>query len=61
MESVYQKCMVIELESMSLNIESEVELPIVYRGQKITDLGFRVDLLIESEIIVELKSVEVIK
>ena len=61
LESVYQNCMVIELGNMRVNVESEVELPIVYRDQKITDLGFRLDLLVESAIIVELKSVEEIK
>ena len=61
LESVYKNCMVIELGNMDVNVESEVELPIVYRDQKITDLGFRLDLLVESQIIVELKSVEKIK
>lgn len=61
LESVYQKCMVIELNRMGIRVESEVELPIFYRDQKITDLGFRIDLLVESVIIVELKSVEAVK
>jgi len=61
LESVYQKCMVIELERMGMRVESEVELPIFYRDQKITDLGFRIDLVVESVIIVELKSVETVK
>ena len=61
LESVYQKCMVIELERMGMRVKSEVELPIFYRDQKITDLGFRIDLLVESVIIVELKSVETVK
>ena len=46
---------------MRVNVEPEVELPIVYRDQKIADLGFRLDLLVESAVIVELKSVETIK
>jgi GxxExxY protein len=58
LESVYQRCMVIELESLNLAVESEVDLPVFYRDQKITDLGFRLDLLVESSVIVELKSVE---
>ena len=61
LESVYQKCMVIELERMGMRVESEVELPIFYCDQKITDLGFRIDLLVESVIIVGLKSVETVK
>jgi GxxExxY protein len=61
LESVYQKCMVIELEEMGLKVEVEVELPVSYRGRNITDLGFRLDLLVESAVVVELKSVEEIK
>jgi GxxExxY protein len=61
LESVYQKCMVIELEGMGLKVEPEVEIPISYRDHRITELGFRIDLLVESAVIVELKSVEEIK
>ncbi len=61
LESVYQKCLEIELTKMGLHIESEVDLPITYQGQKIDALGFRIDLLVESDVIVELKSVEAIK
>jgi len=61
LESVYQLCMVIELGRMEVKVKSEVEIPIFYFGQKITDLGFRIDLLVESVIIVELKSVETVK
>ena len=61
LESVYQKCMAIELPNMDLNVETEVEIPVVYCGKKITDFGFRIDLFVESTVIVELKSVEVIK
>jgi len=46
---------------MEMRVESEVQLPVFYRDQKITDLGFRIDLLVESMIIVELKSVETVK
>ena len=61
LESVYRKCMVIELEDTGLSVLSEVDLPVIYKGTMITNLGFRIDLLVESEIIVELKSVEIIK
>lgn len=58
LESVYQSCMVIELRNMSIKVQSEVPLPIFYRGQKVHDEGFRLGLLVEDMIIVELKSVE---
>ncbi|MFC1813025.1 GxxExxY protein [Thermodesulfobacteriota bacterium] len=61
LESVYQSCMVIELEDMGLNVQSEVKLPVSYRGQQIHQEGLRIDLLVEETIVVELKSVGKIK
>jgi len=61
LESVYQSCMVIELKNMGMEVQSEVPLPIIYRGQKVCEEGFRMDLLVEDQIIVELKSVEKIQ
>ena len=58
LESVYQDCMVIELRNMGVVVQAEVSLPVSYRGQRIRDEGFRVDLLVGDLIIVELKSVE---
>ena len=50
--------MVIELTNMGISVQSEVPLPIYYRGQKVHEEGFRLDLLVKDTIIVELKSVE---
>ena len=61
LESVYQKCLMIELKLMGLEVESEIPLPVNYKGQKVDDEGFRIDLLVENKIIVELKSVEKIQ
>ncbi|MDY6837828.1 MAG: GxxExxY protein [Thermodesulfobacteriota bacterium] len=61
LESVYQSCMVIELEAMGLTVQPEVPLPIFYRGQRVHEEGYRLDLLVEDTIIVELKSVETIQ
>ena len=61
LESVYQKCMEIELKKRGLQVEAELDLPVIYDGKKIADLGFRIDLLVESTVIVELKSVEEVK
>ena len=58
LENVYGRCMVIELEKLGLKVESEVCVPITYGGRAITDEGFRMDLLVECTVIVELKSVE---
>ena len=61
LESVYQSCMVIELEHMGMKVQSELPLPVVYRGRRVNEDGFRVDLLVEDTVVVELKSVERIK
>ncbi|OEU50501.1 MAG: GxxExxY protein [Desulfobacterales bacterium S3730MH5] len=61
LESVYQSCMLIELRSMGMKVQSEVYLPILYRGQKVHEEGFRLDLLVEDTIVVELKSVEEVR
>jgi len=58
LESVYSSCMLVELREMNLDVKSEVPLPVFYRGKKIAEDGFRLDLLIEDTIIVELKSLE---
>ena len=61
LETVYQDCMVIELGNMDVTVRSQVPLPVFYKGVKINNEGFRIDLLAEELIIVELKSVEKIQ
>lgn len=59
LESSYEHCLVYELESRGLHVERQRSLPIVYRGVNI-DAGYRIDLVVENSVIVELKSVDVI-
>jgi GxxExxY protein len=61
LESVYQDCMLSELQNMDMDVRGEVPLPVFYKGRKIRDEGFRIDLLVEDRVIVELKSVEVVQ
>jgi GxxExxY protein len=61
LESVYQDCMLIELRNLGMKVQGEVPLPVFYKGRKIRDEGFRLDLLVEDQVIVELKSVEVVQ
>jgi GxxExxY protein len=56
-ESVYEKCLIHELQSMGLHVISQKPLPVVYK-ENIMDCGFRPDLLVEEKVIVELKSVD---
>ena len=46
---------------MGVGVRGEVPLSVFYKGQKIRDEGFRIDLLVEELIVVELKSVEVVQ
>ena len=57
LESAYQSCLAFELTSRGLRVLKEVELPVVYLTHRI-DAGYRLDLLVEDEGIVEIKSVE---
>ncbi len=58
LESVYHSCLLIELRERGLRVDSEVCLPLRYRGRVIDDKGLRIDLLVEDTVVVELKSVE---
>jgi GxxExxY protein len=57
LESAYEACLALELLAMGLVIERQRPLPVVYRGQKL-DCGFRLDLLVDGKVVVEVKSVE---
>ncbi|NJD51404.1 MAG: GxxExxY protein [Candidatus Methanoperedens sp.] len=56
LESTYEACLKYELEKRGLKVLSQVGLPVIYDGIKI-DLGYRLDLLIEDAVIIELKAV----
>jgi len=57
LESVYHKCFLLELSQKGLKYKSEMQVPVMYKGQ-LLDTGLRLDVMIEDQIIVELKSVE---
>ena len=59
LESTYQACLAHELRKRGLRVDSQVALPVVYDGEKL-DLGYRLDLLVEGLVVVEIKCVEVI-
>ena len=59
LESTYTACLQHELKKAGLRSDAQVGLPVVYDGVKL-DLGYRIDLLVEDLVIVELKSVDAI-
>ena len=60
LESVYEKALVRELELRGMDVKTQLPVPIVYKGSVIGD-ELRIDVLVEDEFIVELKSVEEFK
>lgn len=57
LESAYQTCLEFELSERGIAFRSQVDVPVVYRGHAI-GCGYRLDLLVEDRVIVEVKSVE---
>jgi GxxExxY protein len=57
LESAYERCLSYELTVAGLRHETQKELPIDYKGLKL-DSGYRIDLIVENSVIVELKSAE---
>ena len=57
LESAYRDCLMFELQEQGLMVKKEVPMPIIYKSLHI-DHGYRMDLLVENKIVLELKSVE---
>ena len=57
LESAYEECLYYELLQSGLNVEKQKPLPLIYKEVKL-DAGYRIDLLVEKKVIVEIKSIE---
>jgi GxxExxY protein len=57
LESAYEECLYYELVQSGLKVEKQKPLPLIYKEVKL-DAGYRVDLLVENKVIIEIKSVE---
>ncbi|MBT3421417.1 MAG: GxxExxY protein [Bacteroidetes bacterium] len=57
LESAYQECLFYELVTEGLKVEKEKPMPIVYKEVKL-DHGYRLDLLVENKVVIEIKSIE---
>ncbi|UOR05752.1 GxxExxY protein [Hymenobacter aerilatus] len=57
LESVYEAVLAYELRKYGLHVETQKPIPVIYDEVKL-DLGFRLDLLVENKVVVELKSIE---
>jgi len=59
LESAYQECLYFELIESGMKVEKEKPMPIIYKDVKL-DHGYRIDLLIEDKVVVEIKTVDAI-
>jgi GxxExxY protein len=59
LESIYEAALAYELREKGLNVKTQVGLPVKYKDTQL-DLGYRIDLLVEDKVIIELKSIETI-
>jgi GxxExxY protein len=57
LESVYEAALVYELLELNLRTETQVPIPVIYNNIKL-DLGFRADIIVETKVMIEIKSVE---
>lgn len=57
LESAYQECLYYELKETGLQVEKQKPLPLIYKNVKL-DVGYRLDLIVENKVVIELKSVE---
>ena len=57
LESAYEDCLLYELRAIGYSVQKQVSRPIVYKEIKL-DHGYRIDLLVENTIVIELKTVE---
>ncbi len=59
LESAYLECLFYELQLTGLKVEKQKPLPLIYKEVKL-DAGYRLDLIVEDKVIIEIKSVEVL-
>ncbi|MBK8352883.1 MAG: GxxExxY protein [Chitinophagales bacterium] len=59
LESAYQECLFYKLSKEGFKVEKEKRMPLVYEDVKL-DCGYRIDLLVEEKLVIEIKSVDVL-
>lgn len=57
LESAYEACLVYELVNKNLHVERQIPVPVIYKEIKL-ECGYRIDILVENSIVIELKAVE---
>lgn len=59
LESSYEECLFYELKKSGVHVEKQKSLPLIYEEVKL-DIGYRIDIIVENKVIIELKAVEML-
>jgi GxxExxY protein len=59
LESAYEECLFYELKKTGVKVQKQKALPLIYEEVKL-DIGYRIDIIVENKLILEIKSVEVL-
>ncbi|MFH0842955.1 MAG: GxxExxY protein [Bacteroidota bacterium] len=57
LESAYEECLFFELQNTGLGVLKQIPMPLIYRDKKL-EIGYRIDLLVEEKVVIEVKSVD---
>ncbi len=57
LESAYEECLFFELNSIGLDVVRQLPMPLIYKGHRM-DIGYRIDLLVEEKVIIEVKAID---
>ena len=60
LESVYEAALAYELRKLGLMVNIQMEVPVIYKSVRL-ELGYRIDILVEDQVIIEIKSVETLR
>jgi GxxExxY protein len=60
LETAYTACLVYELRKAGLAVETEIPVPVVYDGVKLADVGYRLDILVQRALVIEVKALEAV-
>jgi GxxExxY protein len=59
LESAYEECLYFELQNQGIKILKQLPMPLIYNDRKL-DIGYRIDLLVEDKVVIEVKSVDLL-
>ena len=59
LESAYEECLYFELQNQGIKISKQLPMPLIYKDRKL-DIGYRIDLLVEEKVVIEVKSVDLL-